>query len=184
MSFRNNTHYRYAKHHCQALPNFNTYLSQTIKIMVYKFSAALVFVAALLLFGSACTVAQMTAKSPRIFGYTIKGDSVIFQFDPKDYKEVRDNRTFKRFKLKAFGYSGVFITGEFNDWRTVDYKMRPNKEGVYELSKSIKQLGGKGSKQFRIVLNGESYALVPPDWATNTTINYFDKRQNFILVIP
>jgi hypothetical protein len=144
----------------------------------------LLFVLVVAAFCSACGVAQQSAKTPRAYGYVIKGDSVIFQFDPKDYKEIRDNRSYKRYKLRAFGYSGVFVTGEFNDWRTVDYKMKQNKDGVYELSKSIKQLGGKGRKEFRIVLNGESYALVPPDWATNTTINYFDKRQNFVLIIP
>ena len=90
--------------------------------------------------------------------YSIENDSIIFNFDVRDYKKFTRDNTSKRVDASNLDIFKVAVSGQFNDWSREEWKMRKTGGYTYQLRKSITDFDEKYFWEFKYLINNEYWA--------------------------
>lgn len=110
----------------------------------------------------------INAQNKEVKGYTIKGDSVVFTFDIRDYKTFTDEDSGQRLEFNDFNLKNVAVSGEFNLWSRDKWKMNRVDQYTYQLAKKISDFNDDFSWEFKFVIN-DKYWAEPAKNASNIT---------------
>ena len=108
------------------------------------------------LFALACIVSY--AQNENYKGYTIKGDTVVFSFDVRDYSKFTKEYSGQVIDFNDFDINNVVVSGEFNNWSRNNWKMKKINNFKYELRKSIKDFNDEFSWEFKFIINNSYWA--------------------------
>ncbi|NMH88118.1 glycogen-binding domain-containing protein [Flavivirga algicola] len=97
-------------------------------------------------------------QNHRFKGYKIKGDTVVFAFDVRDYSKFTQEHTGQIHDFEDFDIENVVVSGEFNLWSRDHWKMKKIDEFNYELRKHVEDFTDAFSWEFKFVINNAYWA--------------------------
>lgn len=100
------------------------------------------------------------AQSSSIKGYKIKGDIITFVFNVDDYPNIKYNDD---------TINDVFVSGEFNNWATNQWKMQKVTNTRYELKKSLHDFTSDFDWEFKFIVNGKHWAEPSANFKNSVT---------------
>lgn len=98
------------------------------------------------------------AQNDTFKGYKIKGDTVVFAFDVRDYSKFTQEYTGQISDFEDFDIENVVVSGEFNLWSRDHWKMKKVDEFNYELRKHIDDFTDEFSWEFKFIINNSYWA--------------------------
>lgn len=101
-------------------------------------------------------------------GYSIKGDTIVFTFDKKDYNFAIAHKGDDLIELDNFQIENVTVAGNFNNWSLSSWTMEKIDQDTYQLKKKISDFDGDFNWEFKFVLNNSIWAE-PKQNASNLT---------------
>lgn len=104
-----------------------------------------------LIFTTVFQVASCQKNS--IKGYKIRGSKLTFIFNVNDYPNILNNGE----PIKE-----VFVSGEFNNWATNQWKMKRTTDSTYELTKELSDFTSDFDWEFKYVVNKKHWAEPTP----------------------
>lgn len=108
------------------------------------------------------------AQQHQLLGYRIENDTVIFTFNPKDYKEYTDEYSRKKVDFEDFDIEKVVVSGEFNMWSRDNWTMKKVNDDLYELRKKLSDFSDQFSWEFKFVINSKFWAEPYKEMANTT----------------
>ena len=146
-------------------------------------AAAIWIVIAAMAAGCATTGAPpRTPPGPRVVGYTLTGDRVVFAFRAADYESVSTGTGGDWMPMTDLRIHRVAVAGEFNRWSTDAWPMARAGEW-WIASHAITELESTRALQFKFVVNGRYWAEPPADAANRATVTDGGRNANLVLQV-
>lgn len=125
-------------------------------------------------------------KTARVYGYTHKGNQIIFAFNPEEYTVATEHTTGKIVLLKDISIHSIQVAGGFNNWALNDaaYKMSKTDSQIFTLTKTTQELRLHSTSvaEFKFLINNSLW-VEPPSHALNTrSTGLINKSTNFTIV--
>ena len=151
-----------------------------------KKSLAMAFLSAIVLLSLvACATGKPVISSQPLndAGYSIRENTVFFEFHPEKYAWVTNGTTGKWVDISAVPIRSVSIAGDFNGWNVGATRMIFDGSAFYlPISRDVFTAGRV--YQFKYVINGEWW-VEPPKHTANVASTQLDNNgANLTLLVP
>lgn len=126
------------------------------------------------------TISRSESDAP--VGYTLKTNSVLFEFRPSDYQWVTNGTTGKWVDISAIPIRRVTIAGDFNQWHPGNVQMIFDGR-MYYLPVSLSVFEPGRAYGFKYVINGEWWVEPPSKTGNAASTSLENSGANLILRI-
>ena len=90
--------------------------------------------------------------------YNIEGDTIIFNFDVRDYKKFTKDNSPRRVDADNIDINEVTLSGQFNNWSRYEWRMKKTGPYTYQLIKKITDFDDRFLWEFKYLINNEYWA--------------------------
>ncbi|MDY7395333.1 hypothetical protein UMM65_08775 [Aureibaculum sp. 2210JD6-5] len=90
--------------------------------------------------------------------YIVEKDSIVFNFDVRDYKKFTKDNSSRRVDADELDIQKVTLSGQFNNWSRDGWEMQKTGDYIYQLKKKLTHFDSEFSWEFKYLINNQYWA--------------------------
>src|SRR5206468_13051441 len=118
--------------------------------------------------------------APRVYGYSLSGDRVVFAFRPEEYEFVTTNGTGEWIRMDDLRVTRVAVSGEFNRWSNDNCPLARS-GGEWVAERPVSEFDAARPQRFKFIVNGKFWAEPPLDALNRLPISDGSRVANLVL---
>jgi hypothetical protein len=117
-------------------------------------------------------------------GCSLRGDTLVFRFQPARYRMVVSGRTSRWMRLSDLHIREVTVAGPWNQWSADAWPLHAVRSGGWVLRCPLSSVADRDTVPFKFVVNGEWWVQPPPDTPNQINAGMGDTTMNLYFTRP